>query len=249
MKLEVPRQRKRLKKDLCDELDKLGLTTRGKTMKEVQEMAASYNVPLTIVENDVVEGWVGKPKGIKQVLWEQGLLDPSVTYVSKVKKNDPNHEGKVEYSAVLADCTDFLEEKTSLTYLGERLGIEVDRSTKCHPELAGEGIEYSWGRAKSVYRRAKLAEKKGKENFRRLVKSCLSTKEGPGNGGLTPDTIRRFSRRARHYILAYFWIEHDQEEKIKEEGTSEINIERVKKEFKTHRNAIDFDEKIINHCF
>ncbi len=38
--------------------------TRGKTLKEVQEMAASYNIPLTIVENDVVEGWVGKPKGV-----------------------------------------------------------------------------------------------------------------------------------------------------------------------------------------
>ncbi len=54
---------------------------------------------------------------------------------------------------------------------------------------------------------------------------------------------------SKAYILAYFWIEHDQEEKIKEEGTSEINIERVKKEFKTHRNAIDFDEKFINCCF
>ena len=31
----------RLKKDLSDDLDKLGLSTRGKTMKEVQEMAAS----------------------------------------------------------------------------------------------------------------------------------------------------------------------------------------------------------------
>ncbi len=61
----------------------MGLVTRGKTLKEVQEMGASYNIPLTIVENDVVEGWVGKPKGIKQVLWELGLLDPSMTYVSK----------------------------------------------------------------------------------------------------------------------------------------------------------------------
>ncbi len=30
-------------------------------------------------------------------------------------------------------------------YLGERLGVEVDRSMKSHPELAGEGIEYSCG--------------------------------------------------------------------------------------------------------
>ena len=39
------------------------------------------------------------------------------------------------------------------------------------------------------------------------------------------------------------------EESIKVEELSEINIERIKKEFKTHRNAIDFDEKFINHCF
>jgi hypothetical protein len=34
-----------------------------------------------------------------------------------------------------------MTEKTCLMYLGERLDVEVDRSTKCHPELAGEGIE------------------------------------------------------------------------------------------------------------
>ena len=28
-----------------------------------------------------------------------------------------------------------------------------------------------------------------------------------------------------------------------------MNIERIKKEFKTHRNAIDFDGAFINHCF
>ncbi len=60
--------------------------------------------------------------------------------------------------------------------------------------------------------------------------------------------IRKFSRRARHYILAYFFIEHNQESNIEGE-LSELNIERVKKEFKTHRSAIDFDEKFINYCF
>jgi hypothetical protein len=134
-------------------------------------------------------------------------------------------------------------------FLGERLGVDVDRSTKSHPELAGEGIEYSWGRAKSVYRRAKLAQKKGKENFRMLVSDCLSTQEGAGKGALMPEMIRKFSRRARQYILAYFYIEHEMNDSINEEGLHEINIERIKKEFKTHRSAIDFDEKFINYCF
>ena len=163
------KSKNRLKKDLSEELQVLGYNVRGKTLKEIQEIATLQNITTVVVEHGIQEGWVGKPKGIKQILWERGLLDPNVTYLAKVKKNDPNHEGKLAYSDVLADCTDFLNKKTCLMYLGECLGVQVDRSTKCHPEMAGEGIEYSWGRAKSVYRRAKLADKKGKENFHNLV--------------------------------------------------------------------------------
>jgi len=239
----------RLKKDLSEDIEKLGFSSRGKTLKEMQEIASSRNIPLTIEEDDVVEGWLGKPKGLRQILWERGLLDPSVQYVAKIKKDDPNEGGKVEYSSVLNNCTDFMTEKTCLMYLGERLDVEVDRSTKCHPELAGEGIEYTWGRAKGLYRKSKLSEKKGKDNFRSLVQKCLSTKEGKELGSLTPTMIRKFSRRARQYIQAYYWIEHGMEMKKGETELSEANIEKVKREFKTHRNAIDFDEKFINHCF
>jgi hypothetical protein len=42
-----------------------------------------------------------------------------VTNVSKIKKDDPNYDEKVEYSTVLTDCTSFLNEKTSLMYLRE----------------------------------------------------------------------------------------------------------------------------------
>jgi hypothetical protein len=62
--------------------------------------------------------------------------------------------------------------------LGKRLCIKVDRSTKCHPELAGKEIEYSWGRAKSVYRCAKLTEKKGKETFIDWLKAAFLPKKG-----------------------------------------------------------------------
>ncbi len=89
---------------------------------------------------------------------------------------------------------DFSDEKRSLIFLGECLDVEVDRSMKCNPELAGEGIEFSWGQAISVYRRAKLSDKKGKENFQALVKNCLSAEEGVGRGGLTPNMTRKFSR-------------------------------------------------------
>jgi hypothetical protein len=137
--------KKRLKKDLAEDIQKLGLIVCEKTIKELQEMAQARNIPITVEENYIIEGWVGKAKGMRQVLWERGLLDPNVTYVAKLRKDDPNLDGKVQYSAILADCADFLSEETCLMYLGERLGVEVDRSMKSLPELAGEGIEYSWG--------------------------------------------------------------------------------------------------------
>jgi hypothetical protein len=154
----------------------------------------------------------------------------------------------VEYSAILSKCQGFLNEMTCLIFLGERLGVVFDHSTKSHPELAGEGIEYTWGKAKGVYRNARLADKKGKDNFRKLVSHCLSTQKGAGGGELSKEMIHKFSRQARHYILAFYYIEHEQESSITKE-MSEINIKRVKKQFKTHWSAIDFDEKFINHCF
>jgi hypothetical protein len=32
----------------------------------VQEIAATKNITVTTDENDIVEGWLGKPKGIKK---------------------------------------------------------------------------------------------------------------------------------------------------------------------------------------
>jgi len=101
----------RLNNDLCEDLQRLGFNTRGKTIKEVQELATSQNIPIRVEEDDIVESWVGKPKRLRQMLWERGLLDPQVTYVAKIKRDDPNLEEKVQYSIVLADCADFLSKK------------------------------------------------------------------------------------------------------------------------------------------
>jgi hypothetical protein len=40
----------RLKKDLCEELEKIGISTRGKTLKDVQEIAAAKNIRITTEE-------------------------------------------------------------------------------------------------------------------------------------------------------------------------------------------------------
>ena len=53
--------------------------------------------------------------------------------------------------------------------------MEASITTKYHAEYAGEGIEYSWGASKAVYRRYPLASKKRKENFDKHVSKCFRT--------------------------------------------------------------------------
>ena len=55
--------------------------------------------------------------------------------------------------AIMSKCRDFLEEKSAMADLCDELGIEMYQSPKCHPEIAGQGIEYCWGKAKLHFRR------------------------------------------------------------------------------------------------
>jgi hypothetical protein len=131
--------------------------------------------------------------------------------------------------------------------MGREMGVLVDRTPKCHCEMAGEGIEYAWGCAKNFYRRVALRRKRGKDNFRSVVRESMSTENV-----LTKTKIRHFSRRARQYICAYFkiWMnlnEPQDEDRIRNNigivthTADPINVEKLVKQFKTHRNALDFD--------
>ncbi len=44
-------------------------------------MATDATLPILVKKDDIVEGWIGKPKAGGFV--GKGLLDPQVTYVSK----------------------------------------------------------------------------------------------------------------------------------------------------------------------
>ena len=79
---------------------------------------------------------------------------------------------------------DFQNEKTLLQHHAEKLGVSIDRSPKCYPEIAGgEGIEYIWGLAKVVYRSKPIAMKKTKKNFRDLV-DLVTSRDAPATNFL-----------------------------------------------------------------
>jgi hypothetical protein len=80
-----------------------------------------------------------KAKGMSQVLLERELYIPGMT----------NDQAK----AVLMKCCDFKNEMSALeTYLVDR-GHLLLISPKCHPELAGCGIEYMFAKIKWTFRR------------------------------------------------------------------------------------------------
>jgi hypothetical protein len=52
---------------------------------------------------------------------------------------------------MLSSCMDFKEEESLLQSMGRKMGGLVDRTPKCHCELASKGIEYAWGCSKNYY--------------------------------------------------------------------------------------------------
>jgi hypothetical protein len=74
---------------------------------------------------------------------------------------------------LMGNCEDFEEEESLLLANDRDVGILVDRTPKCHRELAGEGIEYTWGCNKNYYRSLNLQDKQDKEKFWRWVTKCL----------------------------------------------------------------------------
>ena len=136
---------------------------------------------------------------------------------------------------------DFVNEVTLLQFHTQKLGASVDRSPKCHPELAGEGIEYAWALAKLRYRRAPMNQKRNKTNFISLVRDATNPMDT-----LHIRRIRSCSKRARSYMKLYKAISE-----IEKDGTTVIEKKhsilesaikyyfKLKKASKTHRSVID----------
>jgi hypothetical protein len=68
----------------------------------------------------------------------------------------------------------FLKEDSLLQLNIKNLGGTCIHSPKYHCELAGEGIEYSWGNAKMKYRSFIAREKRTKAQFLERVMYCMS---------------------------------------------------------------------------
>ncbi len=71
------RKRNRTAGDLVKIIkDTKGIVVSGNAAK-IKKIATDNGIPLTEMVGVTVEGWVGKPKGLFQILYERGWIDPS----------------------------------------------------------------------------------------------------------------------------------------------------------------------------
>ena len=146
------------------------------------------------------EDYVGKAKGITQVLFERGLLDPNKKYTLKGNVNKAgDHDRTTSKLHILQSCPDFANEVSLLEQLVIDRGHILLSSPKCHPELAGDGIEYGWGQSKRYYRR----NNPGSESeMARHQRERVFASIHPDN--VPRERLMRYSRTAREYKLVYF---------------------------------------------
>ena len=258
------------KQELMDEFIDANINMRTHNidkykLSDLQEIANRQIPPIPIkiiiTKKLKVKGWMGKPKGMRQILWERGWIDEG--NIEKYQKIVVYEDGEVddEYSlsVLMASCYDFQHELTEIESLAQKLGVKVMCTTKYHAEIAGEGIEYAWGVAKSLFRKIRISTKmdSGRSEFIENVKSVLST-----DNKLNLTNIRRFSMRARSYMLVYYAfgkeearenregiIDDDDEENdivLLPKIATYLQIQKMVKSIHCHRNIVDLDTGYVN---
>ena len=151
----------------------------------------------------LIKVWLGKPKGLKQILWERGWINE--TQLNMYQKVAVDKDGgKVIHLPLLRlmeQCLNFFNEVTEMEIMAEKMGVCIMVNMKYHTKLVDEGVGYTWGAAKCRFWAIQilLKMKEGRAVFSKNVRSVLST-----NRELSIDNIRRFSKRTRSYMLLYF---------------------------------------------
>jgi hypothetical protein len=69
--------KKRRKDAMENNLKAKGVRARG-SRNVIVRLCKQNDIPHKITTAKIKEGWGGKPKGVLQILWERGFIDPSI---------------------------------------------------------------------------------------------------------------------------------------------------------------------------
>jgi hypothetical protein len=65
-------------------LDEKGLPTNGQK-RHLQERCITHSIPTEEQRNKIIEGWLHRPKGMVQILWERGFLTEVETSMMRIR--------------------------------------------------------------------------------------------------------------------------------------------------------------------
>ena len=240
-----PKTKVELKREMINKQP--GCNIKGNA-EQIRDRARLMGLTLDKVENKVLEGWVGKPKGMKQIAFERGFID--LENIKLYTKDGPKDEdGKTidesfSLKKIISGLTDFVEEETLLQVMSKRIGtsrgmnVTVDRSPKGHPEVAGEGIEYTWANSKIYLRSVPLDNRRTKAQFLDAVRLSISRDSG---AQLSRPKISKFSGRARDFIAAYYLLHNQNKTDLSVKPTvatlAKKDIEKFRKKYRSHRGV------------
>jgi len=170
------------------------------------------------------ETYVGKPKGLKQLLWERGLWKDGMTLDGwrqvrgqRLKCQD------LSARKVMKGCLDIMFEKSELQLMIESRGHICEFLPKFHCEL--NPIERVWGRSKQLVR--DLCEDDYKTMLDTVVRSLMPD-------WLPRELISAYFRKSRDYFRVY------------RDGINGPEAERAVKLYKSHRRLPPSEENVGN---
>jgi hypothetical protein len=131
---------------------------------------------------------------------------------------------------IAASLSDFQNEITQLEQLVNDYGHLMDKTPKCHPEIAGEGIELIWGKSAWEFRHNTNSGsvKELRKNAMRALRPQITTMQ----------RLRRFERMVWRYKQAYWHFAGGTASEMEHR-----EIERLQKTMKQHRGC-DYELKI-----
>ena len=155
------------------------------------------------------EDFTGVAKGLKQVLWERGLLTKDMTMMGKRDKNGVQRKDTCGVETMAAQI-DFQWEACALSQLVVSTGHVCLFTPKFHPEL--NFIERAWGRAKWFlrlfchYSLPSLREKIGRAlGLQKLKEDERNSHRRLEEREFLLDAllVRKYARKSRDYINIY----------------------------------------------
>lgn len=243
-------------------MQKKGYDTTKKRylLSELEALCQNMAIPLTVDEPQVKPGWMNKPKGMLQILYERGWINTAIplsTYTKTGRKEDFDEEknlmedGKIFcLTYLLENCGEFKNKLTALEHLAMEISSPQARCSilftpKFHCELAGEGIKYSWGASKWFYCKQSLQSKKNVKQFFALIKKSIQT--------VNTQMTRHFVGKARSYMLAYKHMMMENEPKKVSTSRKDSEKKELKEKVRIKiEKSFEYTEKICKtyrlHC-